>query len=241
MGVYNRSEAALQLLLVRHGDPHYPTDSLTERGHREAARLAETLDDYPIDALYVSTMGRALQTVGYTAERRNLEPIRCDWLRELDGRYGSRVPQAEWTIDDPSPSAYELPATDLLARAQLYSYEAWQHEVPYGPWMHPQCDALQRSFDAVLAQQGYWREGLRYRVERAGSQTLAFFCHGGVIGALLSHLLYIPLPVALALFLHETTGFSLLRSIEEDGHAAFRMLFLNNIAHKEVAQLVRHP
>ncbi len=235
MGVYNRWEAALQLLLVRHGDPHYPTDSLTERGHREAERLAETLDDYRIDALFVSTMGRALQTAAYTAERRGLEPIRCDWLRELDGRYGNDMPQQEWTPDDLSPSAYELPAAQLLARATLYGYETWQHEVPYGPWMHPQCDALHRAFDAVLGQQGYRREGLRYRVERPGSQTLAFFCHGGVIGALLSHLLYIPLPVALALFLHDTAGFSLLRSVEDDGHAAFRMLFLNNIAHKGLA------
>jgi broad specificity phosphatase PhoE len=231
----------LQLLLVRHGDPHYPTDSLTERGHREAQRLAETLDIYPIDALYVSTMGRALQTAAYTAERRGLSPTRCDWLRELDGRYGPTVPSEDWRLGDPSPSAYELPAADLLARQELYSYERWASQIPYGPWMHPQCDALYRSFDALLAAEGYAREGLRYAVRLPSQRTVAFFCHGGVIAALLSHLLYVALPVSLALLQHDTVGFSMLRSVEEDGHAAFRMLFLNSIAHKDVAGLARHP
>ena len=72
-------------------------------------------------------------------------------------------------------------------------------------------------------------------------RTLAFFCHGGVIAALLSHLLYIPLPVALPLFQHDTAGFSLLRSAENDGHGVFRMVFLNSVAHKDVAEIARHP
>ncbi len=231
----------MQLLLVRHGHPHYPTDSLTELGHQEAERLAAALDDFPIDALYVSTMGRALQTAEYTARRRGLTPVACDWLRELDGRYGLAVPAAEWSLEDPSPSAYELPPAGIMARRELYSYEQWQYQVPYGPWMRPQCDALFAAFDAVLSGQGYRREGLRYAVNARNQSTLAFFCHGGVIAALLSHLLYITLPVSLSLFQHDTAGFSLLRSAEEDGHAAFRMLFLNNLAHKDVAEIVRHP
>jgi probable phosphoglycerate mutase len=231
----------VQLLLVRHGHPHYPTDSLTELGHQEAQTLAAALDDYPIDALYVSTMGRARQTAAYTAQRRVLTPMACDWLRELDGRYGFSVPPAEWTLEDPSPSAYEVPAAHIMARSELFSYEGWQNQVPYGPWMRPQCDALFAAFDAVLADEGYGREGLRYAVRARNHRTIAFFCHGGVIAALLSHMLYITLPVALSLFQHDTAGFSLLRSAEEDGHAAFRMLFINNVAHKDVAEIVRHP
>lgn len=231
----------MQLLLARHGHPHYPTDSLTELGHQEAARLATALDDYPIDAMYVSTMGRAAQTAEYIAQRRALTPTACDWLRELDGRYGPTVPTAEWTLGDPSPSAYEWPPTDAMARPVLYSYEQWHDQVPYGPWIRPQCDSLFQSFDAAMAANGYVRDGLRYAVSAPNQRTVAFFCHGGVIAALLSHLLYIPLPVALPLFQHDTTGYSLLRSVEKDGHGVFRMVFLNNVAHKDMAEIVRHP
>jgi len=231
----------VQLLLIRHGDPHYPTDSLTDLGHTEARRLSLALDAFPIDEVYTSTMGRAAQTAAYTSERRGLNPIPCDWLRELDGRYGSSIPPQEWTLGDPSPSAYELPAVDLLARAELYSYERWEHEVPYGPWMRPQCDALYAGCDAVLEGEGYRRYGLRYAVRVPSQRTLAFFCHGGVIAALLSRLLYIALPVALPLFQHDTTGFSLLRTVEEGGHSVFRMVFLNSVAHKDLAAIVKHP
>ncbi|MGI6368865.1 MAG: histidine phosphatase family protein [Anaerolineae bacterium] len=228
----------MQLLLVRHGDPHYPTDSLTERGHAEAQRLAEVLDDVPIDVLYASTMGRARQTAAYTARRRELEPILCDWLRELDGRYGP-----EPDPEDPlglQPSAYEWHPTVLLRNGAV-SYDRWPEEVPYGPWMEPQCRRLWAGFDGALASEGYARDGLCYRVEHRSTRTLAFFCHGGVIAALLAHLLYLPLPVSLALLQHDTTGFTLLRSMESEGRAAFRMLFLNSVAHKDLYRLARHP
>ena len=33
----------MKLLLIRHGDPDYEIDSLTEKGHREAQLLAEKM------------------------------------------------------------------------------------------------------------------------------------------------------------------------------------------------------
>ena len=33
----------MKLLLIRHGDPDYERDSLTEKGHKEAALLAERI------------------------------------------------------------------------------------------------------------------------------------------------------------------------------------------------------
>jgi broad specificity phosphatase PhoE len=231
----------VQLLLIRHGHPDYRTDSLTERGHVEAARLAEALDAFPIDAAFASSMGRARQTAEYTLARRGMDVTVCHWLRELDGRYGYTAAAPEWHPDDPSPSAYEVHPAGLMARSELYSYERWDDQVDYGPWLRPQCDALCSAFDDALSREGYVRQGLRYAVQGSNRRTLAFFCHGGVIATLLSHLLYISLPVALPLFVHETAGYSLLRSVEDDGHAAFRMVFLNSISHKDVAQIASHP
>ncbi len=227
----------MQLLFARHGHPDYVTDTLTPLGHTEAQTLAAALDAYALDGLYVSSMGRALETAAYTARRRPLEPIVCDWLREIDGRFGypeEEIP--EWTPGDPRASAYELHPADLFAIGRAYSYEGWEAEVTYGPWLRPRLDALQHAFDGLLAQEGYVREGLRYRVERASQRTLAFFAHDGVMRGLLSHLLYIPLPAALSLFCHQTTGLTLLRSIEDNGYAVFGIEFINSTAHKPNGQ-----
>ena len=40
----------MKLLLIRHGDPDYTIDSLTEKGHREAQLLAEKMKSCEKDA-----------------------------------------------------------------------------------------------------------------------------------------------------------------------------------------------
>ena len=36
-----REESVMRILFIRHGDPDYVNDTLTEKGHREAQLLAE--------------------------------------------------------------------------------------------------------------------------------------------------------------------------------------------------------
>ncbi len=50
----------MKLLIIRHGDPDYTIDSLTEKGHREAEMLAERIAPMDIAAYYVSPLGRAI-------------------------------------------------------------------------------------------------------------------------------------------------------------------------------------
>ena len=42
----------MKLLIIRHGDPDYTIDSLTEKGHREAEMLAERIAPMDIAAYY---------------------------------------------------------------------------------------------------------------------------------------------------------------------------------------------
>ena len=49
----------MRLLFVRHGDPDYVNDTLTEKGHREAKLLADIIEQYRIDEVYQSPLGRA--------------------------------------------------------------------------------------------------------------------------------------------------------------------------------------
>ena len=59
----------MKLLIVRHGDPDYSIDSLTEKGWREAHYLADRLTKTPADFYYCSPLGRAQDTAKETMER----------------------------------------------------------------------------------------------------------------------------------------------------------------------------
>ena len=52
----------MRIIIVRHGDPDYVNDTLTERGEKEAALLADIIGKYNIDRAYVSPKGRAART-----------------------------------------------------------------------------------------------------------------------------------------------------------------------------------
>ena len=74
----------MKLLIVRHGDPDYTIDSLTEKGWREAEFLSERLTKLEIRDFYVSPLGRAKDTASPTLKKMNRTATECDWLREFD-------------------------------------------------------------------------------------------------------------------------------------------------------------
>ncbi len=82
-----------ELILVRHAEPDYragrngkdPFDPpLTERGRWQAMRLAMRLRPLAIDAIYVSTMRRTLETAVFIAAAKDLPMIRMHQLREIN-------------------------------------------------------------------------------------------------------------------------------------------------------------
>ena len=75
----------MRLLIIRHGDPDYSIDSLTEKGWKEAELLKKRLLKLDISAFYVSPLGRAQATAKPTLEALNKTARVCDWLREFDG------------------------------------------------------------------------------------------------------------------------------------------------------------
>ena len=50
------------LYIVRHGDPIYVTDTLTERGKKQAEAVGKRIYDSGINVIYSSPMGRARET-----------------------------------------------------------------------------------------------------------------------------------------------------------------------------------
>ena len=70
------------LYYIRHGDPIYTPDSLTEQGEKQAEALSKRLADVDFDRIYVSTSNRAYLTAKPTLEKCGKEPIMTDWLNE---------------------------------------------------------------------------------------------------------------------------------------------------------------
>lgn len=75
----------MQVLIIRHGDPDYSIDSLTEKGWREAELLAERLSKLDIKAFYVSPLGRAKDTASLTLKKMNREATELPWMQEFFG------------------------------------------------------------------------------------------------------------------------------------------------------------
>ena len=44
----------MKLIIIRHGDPDYSIDSLTEKGWREAELLSERISRLDVKAFYLS-------------------------------------------------------------------------------------------------------------------------------------------------------------------------------------------
>ena len=76
----------MKLLIIRHGDPDYEHDSLTETGRREAELLSKRIAPMTIRDYYVSPLGRAKATAEPTLTLANRTAKELDWLREFSIR-----------------------------------------------------------------------------------------------------------------------------------------------------------
>lgn len=174
----------MRILLIRHGDPDYEHDSLTERGRREAEYLAQRLEHERIDHFYVSPKGRARATAEPTLRHLGREAEVCEWLREFEAfiyrpdRNGSRWIAWDWLPQD-------WAGEELLRREDRWL----DHPVMAEADVRKEYEWVTGSFDELLARHGYVREGYLYRAQRPNHETVALFCHFGVGCVLLSHLL----------------------------------------------------
>ena len=58
----------MRIVIVRHGDPNYELDTLTETGWKEARLVAERIAKMDVKDFYVSPLGRAQDTASCTLE-----------------------------------------------------------------------------------------------------------------------------------------------------------------------------
>ena len=91
----------MRLIMVRHGEPDYEKDCLTETGRQQAKAAAERLMREGISAVYSSPMGRAMETATFTAKRLNLPVQVLPYMHEISWG-GPDIPDHghPWTVSD---------------------------------------------------------------------------------------------------------------------------------------------
>lgn len=139
---------------------------ISPRGHQQAAMLADFLRRKRFDAIYTSPMKRVQQTLAPLLNNGAPRPIVVPDLREVD--FG------DWTGHD----------WDAVQEKFGASAFEWLHHLERGTI--PNAEPLANYRARV-------EPCLREMLERHSGQTVAVFCHGGVIRMMLSLLLELPL------------------------------------------------
>jgi len=222
----------MKLLFIRHGDPDYSIDSLTEKGWREANYLSEKISKLDVTAFYVSPLGRAKDTANCTLKKINREGIEMEWLREFDVRI------VRPDLGGRTHVAWDWLPEEWLAKEEYLDKDAWHTPEVLSKWeIKKEYDWVIDSFDKLLAKHGYKREGKYYRAEVSNNDTLVFFCHFGVEGVLLSHLLHISPMILWHSFCAAPTSVTTVVTEErQQGIASFRMLSYANTEHLYVKE-----
>ena len=236
----------MNLVIIRHGDPDYENDTLTERGWKEAHLLSERVKNWNVKDFYVSPLGRAQDTAYCSLKAMNRTAQTMDWLQEFP---------AKVLLEDNEELLSAYPDRELRD-GKLFANVAWD-VLPSYLFRHPEYfhstdwrnsaiakssniltvyDHVISEFDTLLASHGYVRDNGVYRVTQANRDTLVFFCHFGLECVLLSHLMNIS-----PFILWHTTAFAptsvttLHTEEREKGIASFRAAHLGDISHLTAA------
>lgn len=229
----------MRLIIVRHADPDYEKDSLTEKGWKEATLLAERIAKLDVKAFYVSPLGRAKDTASLSLQKMGRTATECPWLREFDAR-----------IQRPDVTEHEMIAWDWLPQdwttdPHFYEKDTWwtngrmmQGSAPHADQqgVYDEYKWVTENFDILLSEHGYIRDENTYRAVRPNRDTIVLFCHFGVECVLLSHLMNVS---PMILWHHTCAAPSSVTTIyteeRRDGIASFRMSSFGDISHLYVA------
>ncbi|MBO4762973.1 MAG: histidine phosphatase family protein [Lachnospiraceae bacterium] len=214
----------MKIIIVRHGDPDYKHDSLTERGKKEAEALSERMKNVKADYCYVSPLGRAKETAAACLPKMHMEAEELVWLREFAPIV--ERPQKKGVAWDWLPQ-------DWTEMPHAFDLEKWpEHPALKAAHVEEEAEWICREFAALLEKHGYRKEGKYFKAVHSNNDTLVFFCHFGLECILLSYLLNIPAFVLWHATIATPTSVTTVATEERrDGVAQFRMNAFGDTSH----------
>lgn len=242
----------MRLIFIRHGDPNYEKDNVTEKGKREVELLTERVckweAKHPITAFYTSPLGRAQATIAPSLEKLNRSQETLPWLQEF--YYPAKDPET-----GNNHIMWDLKPEYFTKEKEYFDKDLWKDTdfIKSGDgarYYKMVCDG----FDEILSRYGYKRDGMMYKVENPVKNpnwsnpipkwhlvsekklqedtTLVFTCHLGVMFAIISHLINLsPMQLWQGFFV-APTSITVLNSEERtEGSAYFRVERLGDTNH----------
>lgn len=214
----------MRLILVRHGDPNYELDCLTELGHKQSKITAQRLLNEGIEKVFSSPMGRARQTAQPFLEASGIKEMQIlDFMKEI--RYG--------LADDLYNQDYSpWVGVDRLANEGVNLQDPnWRDFALFKENTATiDIDLVQAGADKWLETLGYKRQGLYYKNTRDDDEqfTVALFSHGGSSTAFLSRIFNIPFPQLCATLHIPHTGITIIRFDRTPGKVSVPVVELMN-------------
>lgn len=218
------------LYIIRHGEPIYTNDTLTELGYKQAEALADRFAENGLDKIFSSPNGRARLTAEPTAKRLGLDISIEPWAsedpawRSMNRRFDDG--QTRW--------AQDAPQTSLRNDDTIGVREEWYKLPPFDgvSTMKEGYERIASSGDEFLERLGYRREGSIYKILRPSGDRVAIFCHAGMGISWISHLLGIPPHIFWAGFTMTHSGVSAFEFANHSGgYTAPKCLFYSDMSH----------
>lgn len=173
------AEAEGNLQRVFHG---WYDSKITQKGHKQAKKVAERLANIPIDIIYSSSLTRTLQTAQYIADVKQLPIIRTDKLKEINGGDWENVP-----FDD-------IPK---LFPKENYTWENEPHihQMPNGESTVELSDRLIKEVKSIISKNL--------------GKNICIVSHGGAIRTMLCTFYGKPLEYMKDIYWHDNTSVSI--------------------------------
>lgn len=220
------------LYIVRHGEPDYSTDTLTELGQSQAQAVSHRMAGSKIEEIYSSPMGRARQTAAPTAKLLDL-PVNIEpWAEELGKE--SQTPYPDGTMKN----IFMVPTT-LLA-SQENSAITMEDSLTECPGLRENGFSSRFQFisagvDSLIERHGYRRNDKGfYDAVEPNEKRIALFCHAGMTRVAVSHILNLPYQLIGSRFLAWFTGVTLIQfkhDAEVGEEVAPRLYSFGDIGH----------
>ena len=231
---------------IRHGDPIYNPDSLTELGHKQAEALAKRLSLYGFDKIFCSTSNRAQLTAEPTCKALGITPVCLDFANE---HYAWK----EFSIPSPrsGKNHWCFQTGEMIEKlcdpsVRALGFEWYKHEFfkDY-PSFESGMKRIENATDEFLLSLGYRhdREACGYVEEEPNDRRVALFAHQGFGLLFLSCLMDIPYPYFSTHFDFGHSSVTVIkfdsfcehgnRSVSDDGKKMIypKMLQLSNDSH----------
>ena len=225
----------MEIVLIRHGEPEWVRDGLavvdpplTERGHRQAERLADYLSEERFDEVLVSPLVRARQTASPLLDALGVAEVIDPWLEEI------RDPMWHGSPAEKAADAY----AELKGRP---AEDRW-HGLEGGESIRDFVGRIRAGASSFLAGRGVVRSEVDlpvWQIAEPGAR-IALVAHAGTNSVTIGHLLGLePTPWEWDRFVLGHTSVSRVEALPlEDGYT-FSLSKLSDLEHLERDQRTR--